>query len=112
MKESLTNDEQMHTPGPWKVIPPGHGHPTEYQCVQFGADEMYTSLEMLPADARLCAAAPDLLALCRSMKQWLEPELVKEPDRTYFWKLVEVIRKAEGKEPLFQANKSALEQSK
>jgi hypothetical protein len=52
---------ETHTPGPWKVIPPGHGHATGYQCVQFGADDTYTSLEMLPADARLCAAAPDLL---------------------------------------------------
>jgi hypothetical protein len=37
-----------------------------------------------------------MLTLCKQMKQWLEPELEKEPDRTYFWKLVEVIRKAEG----------------
>jgi hypothetical protein len=36
------------------------------------------------------------------MKKWLEPELEKEPDRTYFWKLVDVIRKAEGKESLFE----------
>lgn len=46
------------------------------------------------ANARLIAAAPDLLALCQEMEAWLRPELVKEPERTYFWKLVAVIAKA------------------
>lgn len=49
------------TPGPWKVIKPGHGSPTQYLCVQLGADDMYTTLEMLPADARLISAAPEML---------------------------------------------------
>ena len=53
--------ENKHTPGPWKVVPPGHGHPTEYLCVELDANEMYATVEMLPADARLIAAAPDLL---------------------------------------------------
>lgn len=60
-----TDTSKRHTPGPWIVIPSGHGHPTEYLCVQYGADERYTSLEMLPLDAHLTAAAPDLLALAR-----------------------------------------------
>ncbi len=47
------------TAGPWKTIPSPHGR--KYRCVQFGASDMYTSLEMLPADARLVAAAPELL---------------------------------------------------
>jgi hypothetical protein len=50
-----------HTPGPWQTVTPMHGHPTEYLCVQLGADEKYSTLEMLPADAKLVAAAPDLL---------------------------------------------------
>lgn len=54
-----------HTPGPWKTIPSPHGR--KYRCVQFGTDETYTSLEMLPADARLVAAAPDLLAALREL---------------------------------------------
>lgn len=49
-----------HTPGPWKVIKSPHGN--RYACVQYGADDRYTSLELEPADARLTAAAPDLLA--------------------------------------------------
>ena len=48
-----------HTAGPWKVIPSPHG--AKYKCVQLGSDDTYTTLEMVPADARLIAAAPDLL---------------------------------------------------
>ena len=57
-----------HTPGPWKTIPSPHGR--KYRCVQFGADDSYTSLEMLPADARLVAAAPDLLQLVLEFENW------------------------------------------
>jgi hypothetical protein len=67
---------EQHTPGPWKVIPPGHGHATEYLCVQFGADETYTSLELKPADARLCAAAPELLAALKRLEATVKPDLL------------------------------------
>lgn len=53
-----------HTPGPWKVIP---APSRKYLCVQFGADEMYGSLEMLPADAWLTSAAPDLVAAAETV---------------------------------------------
>ena len=59
----------MHTPGPWKVIRSPHGN--DYRCVQLGADEMYTTLEMLPADARLIAASPDLLQALKIAAQEL-----------------------------------------
>lgn len=53
-----------HTPGPWKAVPSPHGR--GYKCVQIGKDESYTTLEMLPADADLAAAAPDLLAAAQA----------------------------------------------
>lgn len=53
-----------HTPTPWKTVAPGHGHETPHLCVQIGEDETYTTLELLADDARLVAAAPDLLAAC------------------------------------------------
>jgi hypothetical protein len=65
-----TKPPTTHTPGPWKTVKPGHGHATEYLCVQIGADETYTTLEMLPADARLVAASPDLLALAERFLDW------------------------------------------
>lgn len=45
------------TPVPWHLIKPGHGHETEYLCVQVGKDDMYSTLEMLPADAKLIVRA-------------------------------------------------------
>lgn len=50
-----------HTPGPWRATKPGHGLGGEYLCVELDASENYSTLEMLPADAYLIAAAPDLL---------------------------------------------------
>lgn len=44
-----------HTPTPWYVIPSIHGD--QYQCVQIGEDDIYSTLEMLPADARRIVAA-------------------------------------------------------
>jgi len=49
-----------------------------------------------PANARLMAASPELLAVCMRAKKMLEPELTKEPDRTIFWELVFAIAKATG----------------
>jgi hypothetical protein len=52
--------EPTFTPGPWHVTLPMHGNEVPYRCVQIGADEMYSTLEMKPADAALIAVAPDL----------------------------------------------------
>ena len=57
---SKTGQSEPFTPGPWAVVPSIHG--SEYLCVQIGSDKMYTTTEILPADARLIAAAPDLFA--------------------------------------------------
>jgi hypothetical protein len=58
----MSQDDATHSPGPWKVVRPRHGHATKCLCVQIGNDETYTTVEVKPADARLIAAAPDLLA--------------------------------------------------
>ena len=39
-------------------------------------------------------SAPELLALCLEMREWLRPELMQEPDRSFFWKLHHLIAKA------------------
>lgn len=36
-----------------------------------------------------------LLSLCREMRTWLRPEVTKEPDRTFFWKLFIEIQNCE-----------------
>ena len=55
----------QHTPGRWTAKPSVHGN--EYRYVQIGADESYTTLEVLPADANLIAAAPDMLAVLQHL---------------------------------------------
>ena len=64
--------QATHTPGPWKVIEPQHGSPTEYLCVELDAETGYTTLEMLPADAYLMAASPDLLAAVEALLALVE----------------------------------------
>ena len=62
-----TKTETKHTPGPWKVVKPLHGHATQYRCAQIGRDKDYTTLELKPEDARLIAAAPELLEACKAV---------------------------------------------
>lgn len=67
-------------------------------------DEMCAVIERGTKEvARLQDVNDTLLKACRRAKKLLEPVLDKEPDRTIFWELVEAIRKAEGKEQLFQS---------
>lgn len=47
-----------YTPGPWKHKPSMYGR--QYRYVQIGKEENYTTGELIPADARLISAAPDL----------------------------------------------------
>jgi hypothetical protein len=56
----------------------------------------YGNNDVAKANGNLMAAAPKLLVAVRRAKKLLEPEVVKEPDRTIFWELVAAIRQAEG----------------
>jgi hypothetical protein len=57
-------------------------HGPQYKCVQYGKDDAYTSLEMLPADARLTAAAPDLLAAAQTVLAGLDARIRHAKDST------------------------------
>lgn len=109
---SLPADGVSHTPGPWRVEPVGRAAfraPNED-----GANDLciiaenglcpgivWEYLKEGEANARLIAASPDLLALCKEMREWLRPEIREEPGRSFFWKLVDVINKAEGKKSTY-----------
>lgn len=92
-----------HTPGPWTVEEYGDEdcpalviHKDSESRVCFMATPgSHGDPAKIEADAHLIAAAPELLAVCRKAKKYLEPDLV-EPGRTVFWALVEAIKKAEG----------------
>lgn len=104
--------EAKHTPGPWRLGGDGIygqsrlvGGDEVRQCVcHIGAAGIYRNdrnAELLECDAnaRLIAAAPELLEACKAAKKLLEPDLI-EPGRRVFWKLVAAIAKAEGNKPI------------
>lgn len=97
-----------HTPGPWSVFPHycKYDGPGPYENTWLiGKGQYDTIAEVRPghdeydsqndANARLIAAAPDLLEACKQAKKFLEPVL-DEPGRTVFWSLVDAIAKATG----------------
>lgn len=86
---------EKHTAGPWKVcsldLGPGgrHFHVRDSQDCLVG-----DSLSI--QDANLISAAPELLEAAKEAMTLLEPFL-QEPGRAIFWKLVQAVKKAEGK---------------
>ena len=60
---------KRHTPGPWEALPPetSHGHWRVLRAGTSGVNEHRVALSCCPADARLIAAAPDLLALLQAL---------------------------------------------
>ena len=68
MSQRTTEERSMHTPGPWYVNP---AYPLLVNAVGKSLSFVYAPavdcplLEMAKADARLIAAAPDLLALAK-----------------------------------------------
>jgi hypothetical protein len=78
------------TPGPWKARKSPHG--PRYLCVQIGKDEAYTTLELEPADARLMAAAPEMLAALRAV---LNSDMaMREEDEGRVSEVLNEVRKA------------------
>lgn len=79
---------KTHTPAPWIAKKSIHGG--QYKYVQIGADEAYTTLEVLPEDARLIAAAPELLDALKRAAEYA-------PNEVEYQHALKVIAKAEGK---------------
>lgn len=106
-----------HTPGPWQLDTvktavgichrigngqfPGRGNKENYACVYVdGAVPGHPSgrdLE-LEANARLIAAAPELLAACKSLLNWPSPHTASdvEEQQDIVGRASAAIRKAEG----------------
>jgi hypothetical protein len=85
-----------HTPGPWTL----HLDSIPYvNCGEagpaFGPVVMAGSVDEMMANARLIAAAPDLLEACKAMMQWVEQRPQTHPYDG--WELARAaIAKAEG----------------
>lgn len=98
-------DAVGHTPGPWGwdagIVPPDG--PERYADIYVDGDDTIIARfnDQIPegrANARLIAAAPDLLVAAKAAKKFLIDDL-EEPGRTVFWGLVAAISKAEGRTP-------------
>jgi len=63
--------ETKFTPGPWKSCKSHYGK--GYRYVQLG-EEDYTTTEMLPADAYLVAAAPDMYSILHQVATDIEAQ--------------------------------------
>lgn len=93
-----------HTPGPWEACEPGDytdfdgnsqvilGNDMRIAVVHWDDGPMRVEND---ANARLIAAAPELLKACLAARALLIRDL-EEPGRTVFWKLVDAISKALG----------------
>ena len=84
-----------HTPGPWRAAPqPGQtvGVHTFTHCVMAGDDALADTLT--EADAHLIAAAPDLLAACKAVRDLVE---FHDVPRAEIWQIIDAaVAKAEG----------------
>lgn len=90
-------NETKHTPGPWEFEPTGHGpgH-IAADCegaIRDGVATVWgrTSEDTFDANARLIAAAPDLLAACKGLI-----ENIDNPDWSDIDKIRAAIARAEG----------------
>lgn len=86
-----------HTPGPWETSSNG----TDWDVCQENAGDMIADLKDCPnaqANARLIAAAPDLLTACRCALADLEgimPEFEPDGDRTHpGWETIKDLKRA------------------
>lgn len=96
-----------HTAGPWRATRSIFADGAEVRWfIQFDGTIKDATIAAMnspclaydnaEADARVIAAAPELLEAAKAAKKYLEPNLV-EPGRTVFWNLVAAIAKAEGR---------------
>lgn len=104
---STTTRVAAHTPGPWEVAEAKRyegGEPiTEELFVRAPEDDdpATSSInEVAQANARLIAAAPDLLAALRLAQAWFTARPAQRPDFTAVRDAMEAaIAKAEGRQP-------------
>ena len=88
----MTN-EQKHTPGPWEFVPAGVA-PVVQQAGAFPHGFICNvGSQNFVADARLIAAAPDMLAMLKVAQLWLDAD-----GRFDMQGINAAIAKAEGKQ--------------
>jgi hypothetical protein len=85
-------NKPLHTPGPWQVSP--YGNITSKSLTVAKVEQMPGNYESeKQANARLIAAAPDLLAICDEIANDPKCDLVNSERRI---RLYSALRKAKG----------------
>lgn len=95
----------QHTPGPWRVRKDGSGRLArvsdethEFDCVV--TPSLHRDAELMEANARLIAAAPELLSALKTIAGVVGDQLAEEHDDGSLYALaiaLAAIEKAEGK---------------
>ena len=89
----------QHTPGPWWVEKDGSAEHRNEANVINGADgTMIVYGQVNDADARLIAAAPDLLEALKTLTAYLGKTATHTSDLEAVWDAEKVIRKATGEQ--------------
>lgn len=92
------NIEMKHTPGPWHVVEDDDGRIRVCDgTTLYGMQGRITADVLLLADAKLIAAAPDLLAACHMARRACEAEGSGYEQDPLWCMLSNAIVKAEGK---------------
>lgn len=94
------NSTTNHTPGPWTIEETGQGFPEivsgKYHIALSGGSVRFSTSEAM-ANARLIAAAPDLLDALWHIAAWLSDPNMNNENIRHFRGLAErAIKKAEG----------------
>ena len=89
-------DDKTHTPGPWNAHSPRRI--SAMWEVTAGAPGFIMASVYREQDARLIAAAPDLLEAAKAIQVWMMRVPTDAASEQAYAKIVDAIAKAEGKE--------------
>jgi hypothetical protein len=88
-----------HTPGPWYCRPVNHPDPEVYACYEIQVDSDGVFIDEAAANARLIAAAPEMLSLLKRLRVWICIDERASDCKVTWDEYFAVIAKAEGLEP-------------
>lgn len=89
-----------HTPGEWKIYPAYKSYPDLAFEIWNGDYRIATTTdgaEQAKINARLIAAAPDLLEACKEIVEAGKRDLIRTGIHSELWRLEQAIAKAEGR---------------
>jgi len=93
--EAVAQKAARHTPGPWEILGFGHIYSATAINIASTRGSLVLELNEMEANARLIAAAPDLLEACKEALAAIQGEWINEEDSSRIEAQLEAaIRKA------------------